>query len=183
MYAFLADALENGAGFSTHLEDPRIVDDYMGTVGTYLKKLQAEEHAGVCTSSCPRCLRDYSNIAYHSLLDWRLAGDLLTALSGERFAPSAGRARRSLSALKNLHKGDYLDADMPGLTFNVRGRPHAVVAKHPLHACEQDLVSADLQSSLDAALKHTQDAGRVIVADWFTLEKSPIQIIERLRTS
>jgi ATP-dependent helicase YprA (DUF1998 family) len=183
VYAFLADALENGAGFSTHLGDPSIVDDYMGTVGTYLKKLQEEEHAGVCTSSCPRCLRDYSNMAYHPLLDWRLAGDLLTALSGERFAPSTGRARRSLTTLKSLYKGDYLDADMPGLTFNVRGRPHAVVAKHPLHACEQDLVSADLQSSLDAALKHTQDAGRVIVADWFTLERSPMQIIERLRTS
>jgi hypothetical protein len=41
----------------------------------------------------PVCLRDYSNMAYHALLDWRLAGELLTVvrhgkldvdLSGER---------------------------------------------------------------------------------------------------
>ncbi|MDI1458719.1 DEAD/DEAH box helicase [Streptomyces sp. ATE26] len=182
VYAFLADALENGAGFSTHLGNPNIIGDYMKAVGKFLEELREDEHADACTSSCPRCLRDYSNMAHHPLLDWRLAEDLLTVLSGRSLPPSAVRARGSLAVLKGLYKGSYLNEDMPGLTFSIRGRRHAVVAKHPLQACEQDLVSADLQPTLDAALNYTQDAGRLIVADWFTLEKSPMQIIERLQT-
>ncbi|GHG50389.1 DEAD/DEAH box helicase [Streptomyces griseocarneus] len=180
-YAFLADALENGAGFSTHLGSPQVIADYMQAVHTYLDALRHTEHAAICTSSCPRCLRDYSNMAYHPLLDWRLAGDLLTVLSRGLASTSTDRARRSLAGLQNLCKGTLLDGDLPGLVFTSRSGPHAVVAKHPLHMCEQDLVSADLQPALDAALEHTQDAGRIIVADWFTLEKSPIQIIEQLQ--
>lgn len=183
VYAFLADALENGAGFSTHLGNPQVIGDYMQAVHDYLETLREAEHSGICTSSCPRCLRDYANMAYHSLLDWRLAGDLLALLSRNRIDASTARARRSLHVLGSLYKGSLMDSDLPGLTFSVNGRPYAVVAKHPLHACEQDLVSANLQPAVDTALQHTQDAGRIVVADWFTLEKSPMQIIERLRTT
>ncbi|OKJ52583.1 DEAD/DEAH box helicase [Streptomyces sp. CB02261] len=185
VYAFLADALENGAGFSTHLGSPGIIDAYMKATDTFLNELKEEEHASVCTSSCPRCLRDYSNMAHHPLLDWRLAGDLLAVLSGSPLTPSRIRARASLAILRTLFKGDYPYEDTPLLTFSTQSgrRRHAVVAKHPLQACEADLLSADLQPALDTALAYTQDAGRVVVADWFTLEKSPMQVIERLRAT
>jgi DEAD/DEAH box helicase domain-containing protein len=29
-----------------------------------------------CTTSCPDCLRDFSNLQYHSILDWRLGLDI-----------------------------------------------------------------------------------------------------------
>ena len=32
----------------------------------------------LCDTSCPDCLRSYSNLAYHNLLDWRLAMDMAT---------------------------------------------------------------------------------------------------------
>jgi hypothetical protein len=35
------------------------------------------EHADTCGVSCPRCLREYGNLPYHGLLDWRLAFDML----------------------------------------------------------------------------------------------------------
>ncbi|MFC4517269.1 DUF1998 domain-containing protein [Streptomyces ehimensis] len=180
-YAFLADALENGAGFSTHLGSPQVIADYMQAVHAYLDKLRQTEHAAICTSSCPLCLRDYSNMAYHSLLDWRLAGDLLTVLSRGPASSSTDRARQSLNSLKQICNGTLLGGDLPGLALTSRSGPHAVVAKHPLHMCEQGLVSGDLQPALDAALEHTQDASRIIVADWFTLEKSPIQILDQLQ--
>ncbi|NEB86106.1 DEAD/DEAH box helicase [Streptomyces anulatus] len=180
-YAFLADALENGAGFSTHLGSKPVIADYMQAVHTHLDTLRETDHAAICTSSCPRCLRDYSNMAYHPMLDWRLAGDLLTVLSGGLATTSADRARKSLTGLRQMYKGTRLSGDLPGLVFTSHGVRRAVVAKHPLHMCEADLVSADLQPALDAALEYTQDASRIIVADWFTLEKSPIQIIEQLR--
>jgi hypothetical protein len=33
-------------------------------------------HGALCRTSCPDCLRDFSNLAYHSILDWRLGLDL-----------------------------------------------------------------------------------------------------------
>ncbi|MGW0771663.1 DEAD/DEAH box helicase [Streptomyces sp. NPDC002676] len=180
-YAFLADALENGAGFSTHLGSPRVIANFMQAVHTYLDTLRETEHAAVCTSSCPRCLRDYSNMAYHPLLDWRLAGDLLTVLSGGLASTSADRARQSLTGLQKMLKGSLLNGDLPGLVFTRGNLRHAVVAKHPLHMCEKDSVSTDLQPALAAALEYTQDAGRIVVADWFTLEKGPMQIVEQLQ--
>ncbi|MFD5085166.1 DEAD/DEAH box helicase [Kitasatospora sp. NPDC058406] len=180
-YAFLADSLENGAGFSTHLGSPQVIADYMQAAHTYLDTLRQTEHAAICTSSCPRCLRDYSNMAYHPLLDWRLAGDLLTVISGGLASTSADRARRSLTGLQKMFRGTLLDGDLPGMVFESRGLRHAVIAKHPLHMCEAELVSGDLQPALEAALSFTQDANRIVVADWFTLEKSPMQIIEQLQ--
>jgi len=79
--AFLADSLDNGAGYATHLgRDPL-------PLLAQARELAAEyqEHAdsgGGCDSSCYRCLRDHTNSAYHPLLDWRLAVDLLDAGEG-----------------------------------------------------------------------------------------------------
>ena len=35
-----------------------------------------DDHGVACKTSCHDCMRDYSNLAYHSILDWRLALDL-----------------------------------------------------------------------------------------------------------
>lgn len=81
--AFLADSLDNGAGYATHLgRDPL-------PLLAQARELAAEyqEHAysgGGCDSSCYRCLRDHTNSAYHPLLDWRLAVDLLDAAEGRQ---------------------------------------------------------------------------------------------------
>ncbi|MFD0374529.1 hypothetical protein [Streptomyces sp. NPDC127112] len=165
-----------GAGFSTHLGHPEVIADFMQAVHTYLDTLRQTEHAEICTSSCPLCLRDYSNMAYHPLLDWRLADDLLAVLSGGHTRTSTDRAHRSLTGLQKMLKGStFLDGYLPGLVFTSAGLRHGVVAKHPLHMCEEGQVSADLQPVLDAALEYTQDTGRTIVADWFTRERAPFR--------
>ena len=33
-------------------------------------------HGEECDTSCNRCLRDFYNLSYHGLLDWRLAIDM-----------------------------------------------------------------------------------------------------------
>jgi len=77
---FLADAIENGAGFTTHLRDQtrfaQLVDDTM----TMITDSWEDPAHHDCGSSCPGCLRDWSNTPYHPLLDWRLAADLLEVL-------------------------------------------------------------------------------------------------------
>jgi hypothetical protein len=153
----------------------------MDSVHTFIEQLHQREHADLCTSSCYRCLRDYSNMAYHSLLDWRLAADLFAVLTNGHLSPSGPRAIAALDGLRSLLKGTLIDAGaVPALTFTAKGSPWALIVKHPLAACDLDLVSPELSDTLDAALAHTRNAKRIIVADWFTLEKSPMQVLDRL---
>ncbi|MBI4502885.1 MAG: DEAD/DEAH box helicase [Gemmatimonadetes bacterium] len=87
---FISDSLENGAGYSTHLGDPvrfeqllkfllGLLDsthlDFRRSQGFY-GPLVHPTHEGECQSSCHRCLREYGNMPYHPLLDWRTALDM-----------------------------------------------------------------------------------------------------------
>jgi len=85
---FISDSLENGAGYSTRLGDPAEFEDlllFMLGQLTGLETTQSRaffdplvglEHERECATSCHRCLREYGNMAYHPLLDWRLALDM-----------------------------------------------------------------------------------------------------------
>lgn len=75
--AFLADALENGAGYCTFLGQPENLATLLSHVKNFMAELEGHTNAGdICDSSCYECLRDYRNMPYHALLDWRLAVDL-----------------------------------------------------------------------------------------------------------
>jgi hypothetical protein len=87
--AFLCDVLENGAGYSRllaqetkftallHLAEPT---NQKGIAWEWLySKLDpqgAQPHGSKCDTSCNLCLRDFSNLPYHGLFDWRLALDM-----------------------------------------------------------------------------------------------------------
>ena len=45
-------------------------------VGHNIQIWTDQAHALECDTSCNRCLRDYYSLAYHGLLDWRLALDM-----------------------------------------------------------------------------------------------------------
>ena len=80
--AFLADSLANGAGYATHLgQNPEQLLQAAHELAEDYSKHAAQVEG--CDSSCYRCLRDHSNAAYHPLLDWRLAVDLLRVGSGD----------------------------------------------------------------------------------------------------
>jgi hypothetical protein len=85
---FLSDSLENGAGYSSYFGAPaeaeRLLRFVVGQSGTtFFGPLVAQTnsqgapaHGALCQTSCPDCLRDFSNLAYHNILDWRLGLDL-----------------------------------------------------------------------------------------------------------
>lgn len=78
---FISDSLENGAGYSSYFgnvaEMERLLRFVLGQPQpTYYAPLVAPLHAAACQTSCPDCLRDFSNLAYHNILDWRLGLDL-----------------------------------------------------------------------------------------------------------
>ena len=91
---FISDSLENGAGYSTHLGEPTMFESLLrfmlGQAGEASKKfwepMVHASHEAECSSSCHRCLRDYGNMPYHPLLDWRLALDMVS-LALDRTAP------------------------------------------------------------------------------------------------
>ncbi len=76
---FIADRLENGAGYATWLAKNL---ESLITAAKEVAKDFVEHAANGCDGSCYDCLRDYSNSAYHPLLDWFLAKEALGLLTG-----------------------------------------------------------------------------------------------------
>jgi hypothetical protein len=77
---FLSDALENGAGYCSQFASSSAMERLLRFVadrsGSLLAPIISEKHADRCQTSCPDCLRDYSNLAWHNILDWRMALDV-----------------------------------------------------------------------------------------------------------
>jgi len=77
--AFLCDQLENGAGYCRYLGQPDNFAQLLTHADPDVPDSIAQKwiaHQDICDVSCNLCLRDYSNMSYHSLLDWRLALDM-----------------------------------------------------------------------------------------------------------
>jgi DEAD/DEAH box helicase domain-containing protein len=107
--SFLYDMLDNGAGYSSHLADPEVFKELLKKAQELRKDWQSDQHAH-CDTSCDVCLRDYTNMSYHSLLDWRLALDMLTLLEQqdavltlEGYWRSTSLTKGIESALNQLH--------------------------------------------------------------------------------
>jgi DEAD/DEAH box helicase domain-containing protein len=85
---FISDSLENGAGYSSHLGTPAEAESLLRYIvgqtnnrfhGPLVARVDSHgnlSHGELCQASCPDCLRDFSNLAYHNILDWRLGLDL-----------------------------------------------------------------------------------------------------------
>lgn len=88
---FMSDSLENGAGYSSFLGNPSRFEELLLFIlgqarPSWTKQIPVEsfhapmiapEHADECSSACHRCLREFGNMAYHPLLDWRLGFDMV----------------------------------------------------------------------------------------------------------
>lgn len=78
---FISDSLENGAGYSSYFGNPTQIEALLRYVtgqssNDFYGPLVHPSHAGECQTSCPDCLREFGNLPYHNILDWRLALDL-----------------------------------------------------------------------------------------------------------
>jgi Lhr-like helicase len=85
---FVSDSLENGAGYSTRLGGAaefeelllfmlgRLTGQDASRSTAFFGPFVDSGHEGDCATSCHRCLREYGNMAYHPLLDWRLGLDM-----------------------------------------------------------------------------------------------------------
>jgi hypothetical protein len=129
---FLCDSIENGAGYVSHLAER---DQFADLIERWVEPMIAgwEAPAHGCDTSCYVCLRDYTNNAYHPLLDWRLAADALEILrygspQRDRWARTRQQAANA-AALAFDWRCEDPNAPMPRLE-DTHGRPVDVV--HPL---------------------------------------------------
>jgi hypothetical protein len=73
----MSDHLANGAGFTRWIAEnwQTLLSEAVSTdppPGSVVLSLIREAHQTSCDSSCYDCLRQYRNMSYHGLLDWRL---------------------------------------------------------------------------------------------------------------
>ncbi|KQY41878.1 DEAD/DEAH box helicase [Cellulomonas sp. Root137] len=182
LFAFIADTLENGAGFSTRLGSPEVHPEFRDRLDAYLLELARADHAAECTASCYRCLRDYGNMAYHALLDWRLARDLHKVLQGGALDIDAAAEGNAISRWAKSFGATVVDG-FPAATARFHGLDgnFAVVAKHPLEASEQVLISprlADCQAQVEVAMEGLDG---VVFVDTFTLDRDPRRVLDMCR--
>jgi DEAD/DEAH box helicase domain-containing protein len=78
---FISDKLDNGAGYSSWLADPARFEDLLQFIldpnRQFYSPLVSSSHRQECATSCHRCLREFGNMAFHPLLDWRIALDMV----------------------------------------------------------------------------------------------------------
>lgn len=84
------DHLANGAGFTAWLADNwsyilATTTSLTEPKNTIIGALISEEHRRTCDSSGYDCLRNYRNMAFHGLLDWRLGISFLRTLHSSAF--------------------------------------------------------------------------------------------------
>ena len=80
--AFLSDKLENGAGYCRWFGKPerfrKLLEQANPDISASLADVWLKKsHNHECDTSCNACLRDFYNLPYHGLLDWRLALDMV----------------------------------------------------------------------------------------------------------
>lgn len=180
---FISDSLENGAGYSTYLATDAKLRELFDAIGsdddpdTLAWKWARHQQAGKpCDSSCYDCLRDYSNMAFHGLLDWRLALDLADLAAGrplqeDRWLANAKAFRDQLCTGFNWIPMEFSDvqAMQRGATGDL------VLLVHPLWNTDPLGFGPTLASAYDEA--KSAAAGRsVVLASLFDAVRRPGQL-------
>jgi DEAD/DEAH box helicase domain-containing protein len=163
---FLSDSLENGAGYSSYFGSPlemeRLLRFVLGETndnfyGPLVATTTAEgnaAHAQFCSTSCPDCLRDFSNLAYHSILDWRLGLDLARlALNRHEhidFSPSYWHGVRETASAPYFAAAGWQPLVVGGQTAGRRANVIEIIT-HPLWESNPNYCGPELAGAYAAA--------------------------------
>ncbi|MDR2565442.1 MAG: DEAD/DEAH box helicase [Bifidobacteriaceae bacterium] len=182
---FLADALDNGAGYALELGEARTFERLLLSVRDETgQRLRAYPHGVACTSSCPGCLRNYENRFNHWALDWRLGLDVVElALGGS--VDASDWTERTTELMRSfvdgygehLHVRPSILEDLPVLVSTER-RGAAVVIGHPLWRHEETHWNDQVRRAV-AALRG-QGPAHVAVSDSYVLDRTPIKLFNAL---
>lgn len=190
---FIADTLQNGAGYASHLGQP---DEFRYILESMLDITENDNHwykmqfhgevnsdgKTKCDSACYDCLKDYGNMAYHGLLDWRLAFDMthlallhpaqragsltdIINLSGYWATKMDGLAKRFCDSFTNFEQCEF------GSLQGVQSANKSFAIVHPLWGVNAPLV---VEAKLAAKQMGT---GRFGIVDVFELDRRPAKVL------
>ncbi|MCL3836863.1 DEAD/DEAH box helicase [Aeromicrobium duanguangcaii] len=133
---YVADQLENGAGYASELGRTSVLLRVLERVSISLGDIWSADSHATCDASCPDCLRSYDNRHLHPHLNWRLALDVAELSLGQPLNlkrwQAAGRrtatqfARAFSDALGQVDVGEE-----DGIPFVAHGQ-RVVGLGHPL---------------------------------------------------
>ncbi len=178
---FLADALDNGAGYALELGEPATLERLLRSIqGDTGSRLRAEPHGQACTASCPGCLRNYENRFHHWALDWRLGLDVVDLALGQELDVSQWADKTSLLLSSfiagygaHLETSEEVVSGIPTLV-TTEGRGAAVLIGHPLWRHDE----ANWNPEVTRAVTELRGRGLsdVRVSDSYVLDRTPVRI-------
>ena len=154
---FLSDSLANGAGYCTHLGDPDRFSELMADADAWGHELEKHPVGGKrCDSACYDCLKDYRNMSYHGLLDWRLGLGSTRLLAGRAFDPE----RRWHDLTETVTARFAAELGFSKETMGARTvlvlDDLAIVLTHPFESTDDDHMSEELADiKVDLAVEGT----------------------------
>lgn len=177
---FLADRLENGAGYATWLGQASSLELLLAEGEALVAKFAEAEHS--CDSSCPDCLRDFTNLIFHPLLDWRLGRDLFRLLIDGELETDQWAAAEHQAASAFALAFDATEVELGGGVRVIHAHDRALIVHHPLErATTSDY--ADLTNRLSDAVVDVEalvsDSSKVMFASPFDLDRRPGAIAAR----
>ncbi|WP_172836130.1 DEAD/DEAH box helicase [Microlunatus soli] len=185
---FLADALDNGAGYALELGEPATFGKLLTSIREDTgQRLREDPHGTACTSSCPGCLRNYENRFNHWALDWRLGLDVVDLVLGRSLDPSHWADRTAALMQSFAHGyGSHLRIEqhvvngLPALV-SPEGQGAAVVIGHPLWRHED----AHWNPNMRRAVTELRGRGlsHITVSDTYVLDRTPIKLFNALLES
>lgn len=153
---FISDSLENGAGYSTHLGTPQRAEALLRyvvgqTSPVFHGPIVAASHSALCKTSCPDCLRDFGNLQYHNILDWRLGLDLtrlaLDPLAQIDFSVSYWQGLDSIAAIPYFSAmPGWQTTSFAGLVAGRQGNEIEVIT-HPLWITDANRLGPQLAAA------------------------------------
>lgn len=181
---FIADNLDNGAGYSSNYATSAALDELLAYVsGRVTETLCIDRHREICFGSCYECLRHYGNRFFHAELDWRLGLDLVGLLQGREPTLSMSEphwrdviGERLAARLRDVGAPRDLEVDTIDEFTLLRSRQKGfgVVPLHPL-ANPQTLTIAQRADEL------SERAGTAVVFCCpYDFERQPLSELQRL---
>ncbi len=177
---FIADALQNGAGYAVELGTEDRFERVLNKVHSDLKaKWENSGHQDRCTTSCPDCLRSYDNRRLHGYLDWRLAIDSVELALGKELDLSRwfSGVQVKLQAIEQSNPQVIGELVQELWTLRNEETKRAVVLAHPLWSLEADLLNnqqKQAQSELESLGYQVQHFSL------FDLDRKPISLMTKL---
>lgn len=179
---FLADMLENGAGYSRRLAEPEVMEAVLGRLDADAReRLLDPRHVAVCDSSCPDCLRSYDNRLLHGLLDWRLALDVADLAFGRTLDAERWLAAAPLAAagFVQAHESPAVPLEVASAASLIQVRAPStqasVILTHPFWRGldEPQHWTAEQQAAYEAVRQETGGESSIIFCDMWQLQRRP----------